>query len=100
MDQVDMKVQHIEILGALPDLLEHHDMIGQSILDPGIEPQSRLGTGDQAGRRLRIAAGEKGHVVTLPHQLFRQKRYDSLGAAVQARWHAFIQRGNLCDLKQ
>ena len=44
-----------------------------------------------------FAAGEQGHVVTLPHQLLGQVRDDALGASVKARRAAFVQGSNLRD---
>ena len=46
---------------------------------------------------MRIAAGKKRDLVTLPDQLFGQVRDHPLRAAVKERRNAFIERGNLRD---
>ena len=44
-----------------------------------------------------VPAGEEGHVVTLPHELFGQVGDDPLGPAVSGGRDALHQRCDLCD---
>ena len=38
MEEVDVEMDDIELIGAAAQLFEHHDMIGDVITDAGIEP--------------------------------------------------------------
>src|ERR1044072_2070283 len=90
-----MKMDDVEIVGLSAYLLQHHQMIGQGVLDSGIESQSHLGAADKLGGSPRIAAGEKGDVVALMNELFGEVGNHPLSAPVEARRYAFHQRGNL-----
>jgi hypothetical protein len=46
----------------------------------------------------RIAAREKGHIMPPPHEFFGETGNDPLRSAVQARWAAFDEGGDLGDL--
>jgi hypothetical protein len=66
VEDVDMEVQDVELIGHLSHLVEHDDVVGNGVLDARIKPQSELAAGLQAGGRPRISAGEQGHVMPLP----------------------------------
>ncbi len=44
-----------------------------------------------------IPAGEEGHIVALPNELFRQVRNHPLGTSVAFGGNTFIQRSDLCN---
>ena len=54
--------------------------------------------GTRLGLGLRVAAGEQGHVVAELDQRVGQVGDDALGAAIEPRRDAFVQRGDLGDL--
>jgi hypothetical protein len=95
--QVDVEVKHVEFGGPTQHLVQHHDVIGQVILDPGIEPQGHVGAGDQPGGGTGITAGKQSDVVSLAHQLLGEVRDDTLGPAVKLRRYAFGERRYLCN---
>ena len=67
-------------------------------IDDGlIGPQAAGRAGDELGARLGVAAGEEGHIVTLPHELLGQVVDDPLGPAVSGRRDALRERCNLRD---
>ena len=78
-------MEDVEILHPLAHPVEHDHVIGDVIAHPRIEPQRFRRAAHEFGRRDGIAAGEKGHVVAEPHELFRQIGNDALGTTVQAR---------------
>src|SRR5262249_59879954 len=61
------------------------------------EPQRAPATGDQPRRGPRITARKQRDVVSRSDELLGQVRYDPLGAAVQPRRDALVQRRDLCD---
>ena len=92
-----MKVQHVELVGALEHTLDHRHVQRIGIADGPVEPQGPRPDGVELGSGHRIAAGEQRHVVPQRHQLLGQPRHDALGAAVELRRGRFGQRGDLCD---
>ena len=55
-------------------------------------------TGNQRAARLGIGAGKQRHLMTKPDQSVDQIGDDPLGAAIEFRRHAFIERRDMCDL--
>src|SRR5262245_37998021 len=96
MEVIDVKMNEIELLGALKHLLEHQDMVRKSI-DRFAQPERAWRAGHQRRSRLRIAAGKKSNVVTLSHQFFGQIRDDAFGSAITVRWNTFIKGRYLCN---
>jgi hypothetical protein len=97
LEQVDMEMQDIELLGALAHRFHHQQVIGNRVAHAGIETQGNFAAGHQLGRRARVAAGEKSHVVTLSDQLLGEIGNDSFGTAVQLWRNSFVQRRDLRD---
>ena len=64
-----MKVNDIEISFAFSHLLDLEDVIKNMIRVGRIQPQGLLANGHEIGRRGRIAAGEKRHLMAPAHQL-------------------------------
>ena len=97
MQIVDVKMEGVEFGRAPAHLVEHDHVIGQRIPHPGIEPERLLRARYEFRRGQRVAAREQGDLVSLADQLLGEIRDDALGAAVQARRHAFDQRRDLGD---
>lgn len=99
MQIVDVKVNDVEFvaLDQFDDLVEHHKMMGDLIDAPFVESQ-RSGTARNEPRACDgVTAGKQRDVMTLVNQLLGEVRHDALGAAVQLRRNAFIERRYLCD---
>ena len=49
VEDIDMEVQNVELIGHPSDLVEHDDVIGNGVLDARIKPQRDFAAGLQAG---------------------------------------------------
>ncbi len=58
--------------------------MGQRVAALRVQPQGGSARGYEAGGRHRVAAGEQGDLVPLPHQGVSQVGDDPFGAAVAA----------------
>ena len=76
---VDMKMKNVELRGAREDRFELDEMMRHRINDAFIEAERALGASHQARSRDRIAAGKKGDIVSLAHQLLGEIGDDALG---------------------
>jgi hypothetical protein len=90
MELRDMKVDDIEFVSALGDLLEHQDVWRKRIEAGAIEAEGVRPYRDQTRQGLGVAAGEEGHIVAEPHDLVRQECDNPLSASVQPRRDAFV----------
>ena len=97
VQDVDMEVEGVELIGEGPDAVEHDDVGRNRILYARVQPQCGFAEGDEPGGGAGVAAGKQRHVVTLPHQLLGQIGDDALGASVKARRAAFVQGSDLRD---
>ena len=70
LQKVDVKVNDIEFMGALADLLQHDHVVREGVLHLGVQPKSHAGAGYEFSSRLRIATGEKRDLVALLHEFF------------------------------
>ena len=95
MQQINMEMDDVEIVGLAAHVVQHHQMVGQGVLDGGIESQGHVRAADQFRRGPRVAAGKQGDVVALMNKFFGEVGNHPLGAAVEVGRHAFHQRGNL-----
>ena len=69
---VEVEVQEIEFVGALPDLLQHQHVQRVRIADRAVEPQRPRPRRFELRRCARIAAGKQRHVVTERDQFLGQ----------------------------
>ncbi len=92
---VDVEMQDVEILRIAADPVEHEHVVGDRVVDIGVETQRHRRAADQVGGGDRVPAGKQRHLVALPHQLIREVGYNSLGSAIKPRWHALDERTNL-----
>src|SRR5262245_20404820 len=97
MEVIHVEMDEIKLIGSLEDLFEHQGMAGQRF--PAGIVQSRSGRPDRHKMRERfgISAGKKRHLVALSDQFLCQIRNHALGATIELRWDAFIQRSDLCN---
>jgi hypothetical protein len=72
MQVVDMKVQEVEIGGALPHFVQHQRMMRNWVTDIRIEAQRTGSARNELGGGDGIPAGEKCYLMTLPDQLLSQ----------------------------
>ena len=98
MQDVDVKMQNVELVRDRAHLIEHHDMVGDRILDARIQTQGGLAERLEPGRRAGVAAGEQSHVVALPDQLLRQVGDDPFRAPIEPRRAALEERSDLGNL--
>ena len=92
-----MKVENVELIGSPAYPVEHPQVIDERVLDLAVEPQGVIATRFQHRGRLRIAAREQRHLVSVPNQLVGDVGDDPLGATVEPRRTAFVERRNLRD---
>ena len=97
VNQVDVEVQHVELVDPAADLVQHDHVVRQRIAHRRIEAQRYVAAADEPGRCLGVAAGKQRDIVSLAHEFFSQKRNDAFRAAIKPGWHAFMKRGNLSD---
>ena len=88
-------MQDVEILRIAADPVEHEHVVGNRVVDIGVETQRHRRATDQVGGGDRVPAGKQRHLVALPDQLIREVGYNSLGSAIKPRWHALDERTNL-----
>ena len=76
-----MEMDDVEIVG-LTAHFQHHQVVGQGVLDRAIEAQGHIRAADQFRRGPRIAAGEEGDIVPLMNKFFGEVGDHPLGAPV------------------
>src|SRR3974377_2221498 len=92
-----MKVQDVELVGPLPHLLQHDDVIGQTVPDTRIEAKRDIATARQFSGSLRIAASKQRDIVSLADKFFGQVGNDTFRSPIELRWNAFVEWSNLSD---
>lgn len=95
MEVIDVIMDDVELLDASLHHFELQDMVDRAVEAVVGQTQGAGAGGDQARVGLRIAAGEKRHLMALPDKFLGQVMDDALGAAVEAWRNAFIEGGNL-----
>src|SRR5262245_19711700 len=70
-------------------------MVGQRVDRLWVQPHGTSTRGHVAGGGHRVAAGEQGDLVPLPHQCFGEVGDNPFGAAVALGGHRLTQWGNL-----
>ena len=98
MENVNVKVQDVELRGHAADFVEHNEMIRNGISHGRVETQSPFAANVKSSGGDRVAAGEQGHVMALPNQFLGQVGNDSLSSPIQLGRTAFHQRRYLSDL--
>ncbi|BCH18131.1 hypothetical protein MesoLjLa_49820 [Mesorhizobium sp. L-2-11] len=50
VENIDVKMQHVEFIGPPSHLFKHHHVVGNVVPDPWIQAQRNIATRDQFGR--------------------------------------------------
>ena len=96
-ERLGVKMQHVELVLALQDALQHDEELRQRVAHP-VEALGARRTGGEAGAGDRVAARKERHLVAEAHQLLGKIRDHALGAAVELWRNALGERGDLSDL--
>src|SRR6185437_14671526 len=89
MEVIDMEVEDVEFGGPLPNPVEHQHVIGNDVLDGGVQPQRLRGAASQLGGRHGITAGKQRDLMAQPNEFFREIAYDALSTSVHSRRDTF-----------
>ena len=81
LQQIDMEMDDVELVGAPPHLVQHDDMRGDMAADAG-EAQPLRHAGNQFRRGLGVAAGKQRHIMTFGDKLLGQPGDDPFGSPV------------------
>ncbi|KPH06196.1 hypothetical protein AOG23_23465 [Rhizobium acidisoli] len=100
MQQIDVGMDDIEFVRPAANLLQHHDLVRQVVLDCRVEPQGNARARHQFAVGNTVAAGEKCDLMALTDKLVRQIRNGSLCSPIELRGNAFGKRGDLGDLRR
>src|SRR5271170_2244772 len=88
MKQIDVKMKNVELVRALPNLINHQHEVWNGVAHGRIEAKRMSATGGQLSAGDRIAARKERHVVAEPDKFFGQVGNDPLGAAIKTRRNA------------
>src|ERR1700750_3193450 len=97
MQVVDMKVQEVEIGGALPHFVQHQRMMRNWVTDIRIEAQHTGRARNELGGGDGIPTREECYLMTLPDQRLAQTCNHPLRSAIESWRHALEERRNLCN---
>src|SRR4030095_11504625 len=89
MQIIDVKMNHIELVGVLKHPVEHNQVMRHVINTPLIQPKRAGASGNQSGLRDRVATCEKSHVVSIADQFFSKIRNDPCRPSIMFWRHAF-----------
>ncbi len=96
-----MEVQHVEVVGAAPHLVQHREVCGNVGFERRrIEAYGLLAHRHEARRRLCLSTCEQRDVVPLVHQRIGEVGHDALGSAVETRRNRFGEGGDLRDAQR
>ena len=82
LQEIDMEVDHVELMSPPADGVEHHKMAGDVIADAR-EPKALRNTGNKLRRGFRVATGEERDIVPLRHEFLREIGHHPFRAAVE-----------------
>src|SRR6202451_2019721 len=66
MKQIDVKMENVEFVGALPNLIDHQHEARDSVEHRGIKPKRATATGNQLGAGNGVAACKKSPIGVAP----------------------------------
>ena len=98
MQQIDMEMERIKLVGPLPHRIQHHHMIRYGVDDTRGQSQRRRRNRNKLSRCLRIAAREQGHFMPLMHQRLCEIGDDPFGTPIKLGRHTFSKGSDLSDL--
>src|SRR5712691_10699718 len=96
----DVGVDYVEVPRVLEDLGHLQDVKGQLVGGGGIEAQGARRGRHQLGPGPRIPAREEGDLMSSADELLGEIGDDALGASVERRGHALVQRRDLGDAQR
>jgi hypothetical protein len=100
VDHVDVEMQHVELVHACPQLVQHRHVRGEvGFQRGGIQADGLIAHRHQPCARLGFGGGEQRDVVAGFDQGVAQPGHHAFGAAVELGRHRFVQRGNLRNLQ-
>jgi hypothetical protein len=91
----DVKMDDVEVLGALGDSFHHEQMGGERIGSLTREPKGARPDRNQRRIRTRVTGGKERDTVALSNELVSEISHNTFRPAVELRWNAFTQ---WCDL--
>src|SRR5438874_473293 len=97
MQVIDMKVNYVERVRQLKDLLKLQKVISHIIIAVRIQSKGPIAKRDQAAFGEGFATGKKGQLMTLSNQLFSEIRYNPFCSPIVERRDSFIKRCHRCD---
>ena len=74
LQEIDVEMDHVELIGPAADGVEHHEVARDVIADAG-EPQPLRNARHERGRGLRIPARKQRDLVALGDQLLGEPRH-------------------------
>src|ERR1700686_5525892 len=91
MKEINMKVNHVELVCLSAQLVQHGEMRGEIGLQRArVETDRLIPDRNEIRSRSGISTGEQRHLVTDLDQRVGEMRHDSLGATVESRWHGLV----------
>src|SRR5688572_22780283 len=98
VQQVDVKMQHVELVGAPPYIMEHRQMCGEVLLQwRGIETYGLFTCRHERGVRTCVRCCKQRDVVPQADQRIDQMGDDALGTPIQFGRNGFVEWGDLGD---
>ncbi len=99
VQHVGVEVQHVKLVHAASDLVQHGQVCGQVGLQRrGVQPDRLVAHGRQARLGGGISAGKQGHVMSEIDQSVAQVGDHSFRTAIEFGRDRFIEGGNLSNL--
>src|ERR1700733_1204448 len=88
VENVNVKMQDVELLRHPTDLVEHDEMVRNRISYVGVKTKCLFTADLKSSRGDRVAAGEESHVVALPDEFLGEIGDDPLSSPVPLGWAA------------
>src|ERR1700683_340900 len=97
MEQIDVKMENVELIRTLPDLINHQHEVRNDVAHCRIKAERTGTTGSQFGAGDGIPTPKERHIVAKPDKFFGQVGNDPLSAAIETRRNALNEGSDLCN---
>ena len=97
VQEVDMEVNDVELVGPLADPVEHRQMGGEVRFEIRVQPKRALAAGHPGRPGARLGAREQGDVVTELDQRVGQIGNDPFRPAIEPGRDGFVEGSDLRD---
>src|ERR1700683_345910 len=97
MEQIDVKMENVELIRTLPDLINHQHEVRNDVAHCRIKAERTGTTGSQFSASDGIPARKERHIVPKPDKFFGQVGNNPLSAAIETRRNALNKGSDLCD---